>query len=126
MKTIFNDCQFLESIKIWCDCGFTNEREMLETVVKCSPKSFYELGFCYNNGRGVKSVLLPEELESIIISWSTRIPLKPLSLINDKYCMTVTSLNIKENKKIIKKYIHLGIIKKFEITYLENEFYYNE
>ena len=45
LKTIFNDCQFLESMIIWYYGEIMNEREMLEVAVKYSPKSFHEFGF---------------------------------------------------------------------------------
>ena len=66
-------------------------------------------------------VLLPEELESIFLSWSNRIPLKPLSLFTEKY--TLNSLDTKENTKIIKKYIDLGVIKKYESIDLWKKLY---
>ena len=115
LKTIFNNCQFLESIKIWYEDKFMNERDMLEVVVKYSPKSFHEFGFSCDN---LRIVLLPEELESILISWSNRIPLKPLSLFIDKPSSSNISLyeeeNI-ENVQIFEKYVELGIVKKFEL-----------
>src|ERR1043165_4312238 len=33
LKTMFDDCQHLESIKVWCGGTYLNEREMLEAVV---------------------------------------------------------------------------------------------
>ena len=43
LKTIFNNCQYLEGIVIWCGGNFLNVKEVLETVTKLSPKNFYEL-----------------------------------------------------------------------------------
>ena len=92
-------------------------------VVKYSPKSFREFGFyCVD---GVQPGLLPEELETILISWSNRVPLKPLSLIVDRNSY-LNSLGAEKNRKIIDKYIDLGIIKefkKFKITFFFDEIF---
>ena len=65
LKNIFNSCQDLESIKIWCDeYHYINEEEMLDIVAKDSPKNFYRLKI-YNLE---KSKLLPEALESFFTS----------------------------------------------------------
>src|SRR5581483_5106277 len=120
LKTVFNNCQFLESMIIWYKGEFMNEREILEVVVKYSLKSFHEFGFsCLDHLSIDCIVLLPEELESILVSWSNRIPLKPLSLFTEKY----SSLDEKENTKIIKKYIDLGVIKKYESIDLWKKLY---
>ena len=110
LKTVFNDCQYLESLKIWYKSKIMNESKMLETVVKYSPKSFHEFGFDYVDY--IQLVLPKEELETILISWSNRVPLKPLSLIIDED--SFNSLDTEENKKLIDKYIDLGIIKEFK------------
>ncbi|RIA88922.1 hypothetical protein C1645_739039 [Glomus cerebriforme] len=70
LKTIFGSCQYLESISFWCGKRFLDEKELLETVAKFSPKNFYELKI-YNCSH---SELLPEELESFFISWESRTP----------------------------------------------------
>jgi hypothetical protein len=128
MKLVFNSCQYLESIKIWCGGKFLSEREALDIVVKYSPKSLCELIFYHKYY--VQSVLLPEELELFLISWTNRIPSKSLSLIIVK--TNKNSLNVdanEENMNLIEKYIKLGIIKKFKVTNFEDELYgqlYNE
>ena len=40
LKTIFNRCQQLVSIEIWCEKRFLSEREALELVANHSPKNF--------------------------------------------------------------------------------------
>ena len=34
LKTVFNDCQYLESLRIWYDSRLMNEKEMLENGCK--------------------------------------------------------------------------------------------
>ena len=58
---------------------------------------------------GVRSELLPEELESFFISWTNRIPQK--DTIRNSSLVTNN-----ENMEIIKKYTKLGVIKKFKVT----------
>src|SRR5256886_15524100 len=71
LKMVFNECQHLESIKIWCGGWyFLNEKDALETVAKYSHENIHELVLYYRN----QSKLLPEELESFFISWTNRIP----------------------------------------------------
>ncbi|RIA83779.1 hypothetical protein C1645_833258 [Glomus cerebriforme] len=118
LRTIFNSCQYLESIKIWCGERFLGEKEVLETITKYSPKNFGELKI-YNRS---DSELLPEDLESFFISWKNR-PSFTL-IINKKYNYISLEAN-KENMKIIKKYINLGIIKKFETKDYKNKFFKN-
>ncbi|RIA84601.1 hypothetical protein C1645_832026 [Glomus cerebriforme] len=103
LKIIFNSCQYLESIKIWCGKRFLNEKEVLKTVVKYSPKNFYELKL-YNVSN---SELLPKDLESFFISWKNRIPKKSFSLkiVKHRRCNSL-ELN-EENMKIIEKYKNL-------------------
>ena len=111
LKKIFNNCQYLESIKIWCADYYLSEKDLLEVVAEYSPSNIYELKLCY--GFEAQSELLPEELESFFISWTNRIPQKSLSFIiiyND----ADTLADNYENKQIIEKYIELGIIKEFE------------
>ena len=62
LKTIFDGCQYLEGIIIKCGVNYLNEKEVFETVVKHSPKNFYELKL-YN------AEVVPENLESFLISW---------------------------------------------------------
>src|SRR5204862_237956 len=61
LKLVFNGCQYLESIKIWCGGEYLSEKEALEAFVKYSHKNIYELILYYLNY--VESELLPEELE---------------------------------------------------------------
>ncbi len=100
LKSIFDGCQYLESIKTWCGGHFINEKEMLGVIAKYSPKNFYKLKI--NNYR--PSQLLPEELESFFIGWGKRTSQKSLTLI------TTTRSNI----TIIEKYKKLGIVKEFK------------
>ena len=118
MKTIFNNCQYLESIQVWCTGNFLNEKEMLDVVAKFSPKYFYELKIF--NDR--PSELLSEDLESFFISWKSRIPKKSLDLIIIKFDYKDEGLDTnEENMKVIEKYQQLGIIKKFEMKLFKEE-----
>src|SRR5581483_1587899 len=117
LRDIFNSCQYLERVKIFCGESHLNEKEVLEVVVKSSPKNFYELKIINNSD----SILVPEDLESFFVSWQDRIPSKLFSLttIKDGF---FRSLEMDENNmKIIKKYKNLGIIKKFETKDLNEE-----
>ena len=111
LKMILSNCQCLESINIWCGMEFLNEKDALEVVAKYSPKNVYELKFSYNS-KGFKSNLSSEELESFFTNWKNRTPMRSLSLIilND-YRYSEGNNENKENIKIIKIYIDLGIIK---------------
>ncbi|RIA79958.1 hypothetical protein C1645_839561 [Glomus cerebriforme] len=112
---VFNDCQYLESIKIWCGGKFLNEKVALDMFVKYSNKNTYELIlYHYYYYYDMESKLLPEELESFFISWTDHVPQKSLSLIivNDDD----RSLDANEdNLKIIEKYMKLGVIKRFKV-----------
>ena len=105
LKLVFNGCQYLESIKIWCGGEYLSEKDALESVVKYS-QNIYKLILHYLDY--VESELLPEELESFFISWTNRVPQKLLSLIvvTDK-CFENRFVRCEENKEIIKKYIKL-------------------
>ena len=110
LRDIFNSCQYLESIRIWCGRDYLDEKEMLDVVVASSQKNFYELKI-YNDS---DSELLSEDLESFFVSWKDRIPRKSLSLIIIEG--VYHSLEKDENNmKMIQKYKSLGVIKKFEI-----------
>ena len=74
LKTIFNGCQYLESIKILC--GSLSVKEVLQSVAKYSPKSFYELKLHKDSF----SSLCSKELEFFFISWKNRTPMKSLIL----------------------------------------------
>ncbi|CAB5296643.1 unnamed protein product [Rhizophagus irregularis] len=113
LKILFNNCQYLESIKIWCGGRFLNEKEALEAVLEYS-KNIFEIILQYEFD--VKFELLPSELESFFIDWKKRIPQKPLSFVifDSEFCKNGLDKNV-ENMKIIEKYIKLGVVKNFEI-----------
>jgi len=73
LKMIFNSCQQLESLRVWCghrgDFKSLHESDLFEVVAKYSPKKFYELRICS------KYTIFQEELfpESTLISWANRI-----------------------------------------------------
>src|SRR5204863_5301269 len=114
LKTIFNSCQYLESIDIWCNGAFLSEKESLEMVAKHSPKNVCELNLVYHGHNPPSTTLLSEELESFFIIWANRIPQKSLSLnITSSYYYEKSFDKIPENMEIINKYIKLGVIKKF-------------
>ncbi|GES88004.1 hypothetical protein GLOIN_2v1876445 [Rhizophagus clarus] len=77
LKSIFNNCQYLESIKIWCGGSHLSEKEAFEVVANHSPKNFYELKIYYSSISEVSS----EDLESFFINWKNRTSKKLLSLI---------------------------------------------
>ncbi|RIA87510.1 hypothetical protein C1645_740070 [Glomus cerebriforme] len=106
LRIIFNNCQYLESIKVWCGVYWLKEKEVLETITKHSPKNFCKLKICHYSD----SELLPEDLESFFISWKNR---PSFTLINSKFGYIGLEKN-EENMEIIKKYKNLGIIKRFE------------
>ncbi|RIA80118.1 hypothetical protein C1645_839266 [Glomus cerebriforme] len=105
MIVIFNSCQQLESIEVLNDktCSFKGEK-VLEIVAKHSSKNFHELNL-YNFEE-----LRSEDLESFFINWKNRVSQKSISLI---VCNN-TFVNNNKNRKIIRKYKNLGVIKKFE------------
>ncbi|RIA92334.1 hypothetical protein C1645_736429 [Glomus cerebriforme] len=112
LRIILESCQYLESIEFWVGkLRYLNEKEALETVAKYSLKHFCKLKiFNFSN-----SELLPEDLESFFISWKNRPSKKSLTLIVNKY-----KISLEENEKnmeIIKKYKNLGIIKFETRTY---------
>jgi hypothetical protein len=46
LNVIFDNCQYLEAIKIWCGDLFLNEKDVLESVVKYS-KDIHEILLYY-------------------------------------------------------------------------------
>ncbi|RIA87221.1 hypothetical protein C1645_828102 [Glomus cerebriforme] len=120
LNMVFNNCKHLESIKIWCGGEFLNEKEALESVVKYSHICELILYHLHD----LQSELLPDELNSFLISWTNRLPQKSLSLIIVKYDSNSLDTNV-ENMKIIEKYIKLGVIKKFIVTDFSNGDYRN-
>jgi hypothetical protein len=117
LKLVFNCCQFLKTINIWCGGEFFSEKEALEAILHYSNKNTYELVLyhLYNT----RSKLLPEELESILTIWKNRVPIKPLSLVIVKYDANSLDTNDR-NMRIIRKYLDLGVIKEFKITGFDN------
>ncbi|GBB85331.1 hypothetical protein RclHR1_01190007 [Rhizophagus clarus] len=114
---IFINCQYLESIKIWCGGEFLNEKEALETVVKYS-QNIYELILYYQSDAQFE--LLPIDLESFFINWTSCKPHKSLSLVIVNYGTGSLDAN-DENMEIIKKYIKLGVTKNFKVTDFTDE-----
>ncbi|CAB4373764.1 unnamed protein product [Rhizophagus irregularis] len=114
LKILFNNCQYLESIKFWCGGKFLNEKEALETVLKYS-KNIYEIIVQYQFD--LKFELLPSELESFFIDWKKRLPQKPLSfvIIDSEFCKNRLDKNV-ENMKIIETYTKLGVVKNFDYS----------
>jgi hypothetical protein len=114
LKDIFNGCQYLESILIWCGNGHLDEEEMLDVVAKDSPKNLHILKILQFN----KSILPPKALESFLSNWGKRIPQKSLTLI------VIGDKDINEERiMIIEKYKKLGIIKEFKIEMYGTESY---
>ncbi|PKK66480.1 hypothetical protein RhiirC2_852853 [Rhizophagus irregularis] len=115
LKTIFINCQHLESIKILCGVKHLNKKKVLETVANYSPNKFCELKIYSSSYSCVSS----KDLESFFINWKNRISKKLLKLImitGDYF----SCLNL-ENMKIVKKYENLGIIKFETKSYYEEE-----
>ncbi|GBB89017.1 hypothetical protein RclHR1_15650005 [Rhizophagus clarus] len=125
LKTIFINCKYLESIKVWCGKSyfvneyFLSEEEVFEAVVKYSPNNFCELKI-YNTSH---SYISSEDLESFFISWKNRIPKKILSLviIKDEVNIGLNLVDCEENVEIIEKYENLGVIKFRTIDYEEDK-----
>ena len=113
LKTIFDSCQDLEGIVIFCGEGFSNEKEVLKTVANHSPKKFCELKL-------INSELFLEDLESFFINWENRASKKLISLI-----LIDDFKSLEYMKKIIEKYKNLGVIKKFEtgMYYYDDDLY---
>jgi hypothetical protein len=80
LKVIFDHCQQLESVKVWC-CKyyFLNEPDLLQLVASHSPKMFRELKLYY--AYEANSEVSPNDLDSFFKSWANRIPRKSFSLI---------------------------------------------
>ncbi|RIA99328.1 hypothetical protein C1645_811565 [Glomus cerebriforme] len=115
LKVILSSCQHLESIRVWCDGEYLNEKDFLGILAKYSSKNLYELRIYYVFDG--PSEIFPEELEEFFINWRNRIP---LSFIVKGSCVNSFE-NKKENMEIIEKYKRLGIIKKFGIEKLGEE-----
>ncbi len=103
LKTVFNNCQQLESVGNWCgDNYYLNETEILDFVAKYSPKNLYELKLHYVSER---SELFTEGLlESALTTWSNRIPQRSLSLvIIDELFLRGLEVK-KESTEVIEKF----------------------
>ena len=80
LKAILKNCQQLERIKVRCGDYCLSESKLLEVVANHSPETFHELKMNW------WSILLPseiflEELEPILMSYSSRKEHKVLSKI---------------------------------------------
>jgi len=107
LKTILNNCQQLESIRIFYCSHHLNSKKLLDIFTRYSPKNFCELKIYYKYDTKLK--LLPESLESFFSSWADRVPQKPLS-----FAGRIFSNNLKVKKQymgIIEKYKKLGVIR---------------
>ncbi|GBB99912.1 hypothetical protein RclHR1_03680007 [Rhizophagus clarus] len=110
LEIIFDGCQYLESIKIWCGGLFLNDMRALQIVMKYS-KNINEIVLDYRNN--VRFKILPKELETIFMNNTSR---KPFSLVVNNDFDIINSLDKNgENIKIIEKYIKLGMIKRFKV-----------
>ncbi|CAG8609819.1 5265_t:CDS:2 [Funneliformis mosseae] len=117
LEIILNNCQQLESIKVWCGYGCLDEKKLLEILTEFSPKNFYKLKLIHK----ANSRLFPKDLKEFFTRWSHRIPQKPLVLIIIKR-YRVKRLEIQgEIKKVIEKYKKLGIIKKLETVKIDDD-----
>ncbi|RIA80649.1 hypothetical protein C1645_838324 [Glomus cerebriforme] len=115
LRIIFNNCQYLEGIKIRCGRIFLSEKEVLKIIAKHSSKNFHEL-IIYNNS---SLELTPKILESFFLSWKNQTSKKSIIFIIKSY---YNSLEDNEEKmKIIEKYKNYSIIKKFESLLMDSE-----
>ncbi|GBB92398.1 hypothetical protein RclHR1_00200031 [Rhizophagus clarus] len=119
LKLILNNCQYLENIKVQNGIEDLDSKEFFETLAKFSPKNFYELEVDYCSFGSLK--LLCETLEEFFMNWKNRIPLKLISLIIVTDYRENIDLEVNENMNIIKKYMELGIIKKFRTRKYDDE-----
>ncbi|CAB4377644.1 uncharacterized protein OCT59_003918 [Rhizophagus irregularis] len=121
LKIILNNCQYLESIRVWCGEGYLNDKEFLNVLVNYSPKYFNKLGIFYYIFNKT-SIILSKDLEEFFINWKNRISQNSLSLTIYKNFDGFGLESNVENMEIIKKYMKLGIIDKFitkEYDYFE-------
>ncbi|RIA83583.1 hypothetical protein C1645_833603 [Glomus cerebriforme] len=122
LKLILNSCQYLENIKVQNGIEDLDSKEFLDTLAKYSPKKFYELeiDYCSFGTLGI----LCEKLEEFFINWKKRIPQKLISLIIVTDYRENIDLEVNENMELIKKYMKLGVIKKFRTRKYDEEEYY--
>ncbi len=119
---ILNGCQQLESLETRCGNHCLDENELLEEVVKHSPKKFHELKIFFNGP--VKPELFSEELDPIFQSWANRLPQKSLSITIEGDFMASESRGVKkESMKVIEKFKELGVIKKFKVIDVDEHLY---
>ncbi|GBC10275.1 hypothetical protein RclHR1_00950012 [Rhizophagus clarus] len=117
LKFVFKGCRYLKSIEFWCGGGLLNEKEALEVIAKHSHENISEIILNHQHFKQ-SAKLLPNELESFLINWASRVPQRLLSLVIITKDYNKMSLDKnEENMKIIKKYLELGIIKKFEVLF---------
>jgi hypothetical protein len=101
LKVILKDCQYLESINIWCN--YIDKKRFLEVLAKNTPKNFCELKIYY-----IFDQINPEELEEFLINWKIHMPQRLLSLV------IIKSLGLEVNvgtMKIIEKYVEMRLVK---------------
>ncbi|PKY57957.1 hypothetical protein RhiirA4_479428 [Rhizophagus irregularis] len=116
LKIILDSCQYLESIKVCCGSLFLYEKEVLDTIMEYS-KNIHEIILDYYEY--LKVEILPEELESFFLNWKNLIPQRSLSLVVvDSFSGLYEDVR---KRKIIKKYIKLGVIKEFKVKDLSDE-----
>jgi hypothetical protein len=108
LVNIFTNCQYLESIGVWCGCVYLTEKAVFETVAERAPINFCELKIYNTSGSGF---ITPDDLELFFIRWRNRTPKKLLSLIVFRNDYKPHSLINEISIKIIKKYENLGVIK---------------
>ncbi|GES83018.1 hypothetical protein GLOIN_2v1876445 [Rhizophagus clarus] len=101
LKKIFNGCQYLESINIWCD---DNYKDVWDIITKYSPRNFYKLKLYYS--MSTKSGKFSKELEKFFINWKNRLPLS----------FIIEGFNL-EIMEMIEKYKKLGTVKEYKITF---------
>ncbi|GET00381.1 hypothetical protein GLOIN_2v1876960 [Rhizophagus clarus] len=106
LKIIFNSCQNLESINIWCGGEFLREKDALDTVVKYS-QNVRKL-ILYNQSDLQFKLLSKQQLETFFINWANHKPQKSLSLMVVNY----DTSNLDTND-MINNYSELGVIKEF-------------
>jgi hypothetical protein len=119
LKLILNNCQYLENIKVQNGIEDLDSKEFFETLANYSPKNFYELEIDYCSFGSLK--LLCEKLDEFFINWKNRTPRKLISLIIVTDYRENIDLEVNENMDIIKKYMKLGIIKKFRTRKYDDE-----
>ncbi|RIA84328.1 hypothetical protein C1645_832442 [Glomus cerebriforme] len=104
LRIIFDNCQYLESLKIWRgDNLFLRGKDLLEIIAFHSPKNFYELKIINDHSN---LGLFLEDLDTFFLNWKNRISKKQINLIIiDKHYY-----NRFNTIKLIKYYKNLGFI----------------